>query len=144
MAVEEPFDPASADRIWQFELVPLEKGTVFTLNKVYFERGKAVLLDSSFAELDRIAEVLQENPEIKVELSGHTDNQGSARLNLQLSRDRVEVVKNYLVEHGVDHDRIKGKGYGGTRPVASNASEETRKLNRRVEFKILEGAKTRP
>jgi outer membrane protein OmpA-like peptidoglycan-associated protein len=143
MAVEESIDPATVEGTLRFELTPLEKGTVFTLNQVYFERGKAVLLDSSFAELDRVAEVLQENPEIKVELSGHTDNQGSAKLNLQLSKDRVEVVKNYLADKGVDKGRIKGKGYGGTRPVASNASERTRKLNRRVEFKILEGAKTK-
>jgi outer membrane protein OmpA-like peptidoglycan-associated protein len=103
---------------------------------VYFERGKAVLLENSYTELDRVAEVLIENPKIKIELSGHTDNQGSAKLNLELSKERVAVVENYLVAKGVDKSRIKGKGYGGTKPIASNASEETRKLNRRVEFKI--------
>jgi outer membrane protein OmpA-like peptidoglycan-associated protein len=120
-----------------FSLTPLTVGTTIRLNKVYFERGKAVLLDSSYAELDNLVEMLKENPDIKIELSGHTDNQGNAKLNLKLSQDRVEAVKAYLVAKGIDAKRIKGKGYGGTRPVASNASEETRRLNRRVEFKII-------
>ncbi len=120
-----------------FSLTPLTVGTTIRLNKVYFERGKAVLLDSSYAQLDNVVEMLKENPDIKIELSGHTDNQGNAKLNLKLSQDRVEAVKTYLVSKGIEAKRIKGKGYGGTRPVASNASEETRKLNRRVEFKII-------
>ncbi len=120
-----------------FSLSPLTVGTTIRLNKVYFERGKAVLLDSSYAELDHLVEMLKENPDIKIELSGHTDNQGSPKLNMKLSQDRVDAVKAYLVSKGIDPKRIKGKGYGGTRPVASNASEETRRLNRRVEFKIL-------
>ncbi len=128
----------SADgKVVVFSLTPLTVGTTIRLNKVYFERGKAVLLDSSYAELDNLVEMLKENPDIKIELSGHTDNQGNAKLNLKLSQDRVEAVKAYLVSKGIDAKRIKGKGYGGTRPVASNASEETRRLNRRVEFKII-------
>jgi outer membrane protein OmpA-like peptidoglycan-associated protein len=120
-----------------FALNPLEVGATIQLNKVYFERGKAILIDSSYAELDRLTDMLMENPEVKIELAGHTDNQGSSKLNLQLSKDRVEVVVDYLVDKGIDAKRIRGKGYGGTRPVASNASEATRRLNRRVEFTIL-------
>ena len=122
---------------YTFYLVPLEVGTTIRLSKVYFEQSKAVLIDSSFTELDRVADMLQENPNVKIELTGHTDNQGDSRLNLKLSQERVDVVKQYLVDKGIDANRIKGKGFGGTRPVASNASEETRKLNRRVEFKII-------
>ncbi len=118
-------------------LTPLEVGETIQLNKVYFERATAVLLDESFAELNQLADMLSENPNVKIELSGHTDNQGSSKLNLSLSQERVNKVKMYLTEHGVEGNRIKGKGYGGTKPIASNASEETRKLNRRVEITIL-------
>lgn len=128
---------ASGDQNVTFVLTPLEVGTTITLNKVYFTRGTAELLDESFVELGKVVDMMAENPEIKIELSGHTDNQGSSKLNLKLSQDRVEKVKLYLTEHGIESKRIKGKGYGGTRPVASNASETTRKLNRRVEIKIL-------
>ena len=137
MGVREAVVPQSGGVSRNFELAPLEVGETIRLNKVYFKRGTADLLEGSFAELDRVVEMLRENPNIKIELSGHTDNQGNSKLNLKLSQDRVDKVKQYLVEHGIDARRIKGKGYGGTRPVASNASEETRKLNRRVEIKIL-------
>lgn len=121
----------------EYYLDPLEIGTTIRLNKVYFERGTAELLNESFDEIDLVAEMMTENPSIRIELSGHTDNNGNSKLNLKLSQERVEKVKKYLVEHGVDSKRIKGKGYGGTKPVSSNATEETRKLNRRVEFTIL-------
>lgn len=120
-----------------FVLTPLEVGTTIRLNKVYFNRGTSDLLQDSFDELDRVVEMMNENPDVKIELSGHTDNQGSSKLNLKLSQERVDKVKQYLSEHGISAKRIKGKGYGGTKPVASNASEATRKLNRRVEITIL-------
>ena len=81
--------------------------------------------------------LLQEYPEMEIALAGHTDNQGSAKLNLELSQDRVETVVLYLVGKGVARNRLTGKGFGGTKPIASNRSETTRKLNRRVEFTIL-------
>jgi outer membrane protein OmpA-like peptidoglycan-associated protein len=136
MSAEESVQLSEPVTSYTFDLTPLVVGSLFRLNKVYFERGTASLIDSSFAELDRLSEVLSENPTIEIELAGHTDNQGSSRLNLRLSRDRVEEVKKYLVEKGIEEARIEGKGYGGTRPVASNAGEQTRKLNRRVEIVI--------
>jgi len=120
-----------------FELTPLEVGATITLNEVYFERGTANLLEDSYSELERVIEMMDENPNVKIELAGHTDNQGNSKLNLKLSQERVDIVKQYLTEHSIDGKRIKGKGYGGTRPVASNASEDSRKLNRRVEITIL-------
>ena len=120
-----------------FSLTPLEVGATIRLNKVYFERGTSELLEESFAELDQVVDMMTENPTVKIELSGHTDNQGNSKLNIKLSQERVEKAKRYLTEHGIESKRIKGKGYGGTKPEASNASEETRKLNRRVEIKIL-------
>lgn len=137
MGITETIDLEGNSLSKDFELTPLEVGATIRLNKVYFERGTSTLLDDSFGDLERVVEMMEENPDVKIELSGHTDNQGSSKLNVKLSQERVDVVKMYLTEHGVDGKRIKGKGYGGTRPVASNASEESRKLNRRVEITIL-------
>ena len=81
--------------------------------------------------------MMLQNPDIEIELAGHTDNRGSQKLNLELSEQRVQVVKKYLAEKGVKEKRVNGQGYGGAKPIASNASEETRKLNRRVEFTII-------
>lgn len=121
-----------------FYLTPLEQGATFQINNVLFERGTASLVDSSYAELDNIVEMMAENPALKIEIGGHTDNQGDARLNLRLSEQRVETVINYLTKKGIQESRIVGKGYGGMKPISSNSSENTRKLNRRVEFTILE------
>lgn len=123
--------------IQNFYLAPLEVGSTFQLNNVLFERGTSNLIDSAYLELDKVVEMMEENPKVKIEISGHTDNQGDARLNLKLSQQRVEKVVNYLTDKGLSRDRIVGKGYGGTKPIASNRSESTRKLNRRVEFTIL-------
>ncbi|MGB5929266.1 MAG: OmpA family protein, partial [Cyclobacteriaceae bacterium] len=118
------------------ELVPLEVGTTVQLDNILFRRGTPEILPGSENDLRRVYEVLSENPGIRIELGGHTDNRGSGRLNLKLSRERVEAVKAYLVEMGIDDKRIEGVGYGGTKPIASNSTEETRRLNRRVEFVI--------
>ncbi len=137
MSITEEITLSGEDMSMEFALTPLEIGATIRLNKVYFERGTSTLLDESFDELDQVVAMMEENPSVKIELSGHTDNQGSSKLNLQLSQERVDKVELYLIEHGIEGKRIKGKGYGGTRPVASNASEETRRLNRRVEITIL-------
>lgn len=137
MGITEEVVLSDVDLTINFKLMPLDVGTTITLNKVYFDRGTSQLLDDSYIELGRVVEMMKENPTVKIELSGHTDNQGNSKLNIQLSQERVDVVKKYLEDHGVEANRIRGKGYGGTRPVASNASEESRKLNRRVDFTIL-------
>ena len=120
-----------------FALRPLAVGTTVRLNNVMFQQSTAVLVDESSAALDKVVQMLRDNPSMEIMLTGHTDNQGSSRANIKLSQERVEAVKNYLVSRGIDPARIQGKGFGGTRPVASNANEESRKLNRRVEFTIL-------
>jgi len=121
----------------QFELFGLEEGTTIQLKSVLFKRGTADILDGSFEELDRVYNMLKKNPNIEIELSGHTDNTGSAKLNIELSQERSDRIKEYLVDKGVDAKRLESKGYGGARPIASNKSESTRKLNRRVEFTII-------
>jgi outer membrane protein OmpA-like peptidoglycan-associated protein len=77
-----------------------------------------------------------ENPKVKIELMGHTDGRGVHADNVKLSQQRVNKVKEYLVSKGVDASRISGKGFGGSKPIASNNTEESRKMNRRVEFVI--------
>ncbi|MFL5729984.1 MAG: OmpA family protein [Cytophagaceae bacterium] len=118
-------------------LAPIKAGSKIALNNVFFEQSKPVLLPSSYAELDRLVQILMENPSIKIEIDGHTDNVGDPKKNQKLSEDRVKTIKNYLISKGVSATRLSGKGYGGSKPIASNAKEETRKLNRRVEFTIV-------
>jgi outer membrane protein OmpA-like peptidoglycan-associated protein len=119
-----------------FKLQPVEVGTTVNLKDVLFEQGKTILLPQSYPELDLVIAFLKSNPNVKIELSGHTDNRGIPGQNLKLSQARVDKVKSYLVSKGIDKKRITGKGYGGARPIASNDTEETRLLNRRVEFTI--------
>ncbi|RTQ51752.1 hypothetical protein EJV47_06805 [Hymenobacter gummosus] len=117
-------------------LRPLAVGATTALDKVQFEQGQAALLSSSFAALDQLAALLAQNPGMTIELRGHTDNVGDPQKNVTLSEQRVAAVKTYLVNHGVAAERISGKGLGGAEPRASNEREETRKLNRRVEFRV--------
>jgi len=95
------------------------------------------LLKESYDELNVVVDLLRTNPKIEIELAGHTDNRGDAKLNQKLSQSRVDKVKAYLVSQGINAKRIRGKGYGGKRPISSGESEESRKLNRRVEFTIV-------
>ncbi|GAL83227.1 outer membrane protein [Sporocytophaga myxococcoides] len=118
-------------------LTPLEVGEDIPLKNVFFVRSEPKLLPISYPELNKLAKLLIENPTIEIELSGHTDNMGNPEKNVTLSEQRVETVKNYLISKGISGDRISGKGYGGSKPIADNTKEETRKLNRRVEFKIV-------
>lgn len=119
-------------------MVPVEVGEVIRLNNIFFDFGKADLLDTSYPELDRVVKLLSENPKISIELSGHTDNVGSDTDNLKLSDDRAKSVVAYLISKKINGYRVLAKGYGESQPIASNDNEEGRLLNRRVEFKITE------
>jgi OmpA-OmpF porin, OOP family len=119
-----------------FTLQPVEVGTKVNLKNVLFAQTRSDILPESYRELDMVVNFLKSNPTVKIELSGHTDNRGIHTDNVKLSHQRVTKVKDYLVEHGIDSKRISGKGYGGTRPIASNETEESRRMNRRVEFTI--------
>ena len=123
--------------IRDYALTPIEVGATVNLENVLFDRGNAVMLPGSYETLDEVAEFLQENPNVEIEVAGHTDNQGRADLNLELSQERAAAVKQYLVDQGVATNRISQVGYGGTRPLVSNAIEEERSKNRRVEFTIV-------
>lgn len=119
-------------------LEPLLVGKTIALKDVLFERASSNILPSSKDQLNLVFEMMQENPKIKILLKGHTDNRGNPESNKKLSQERVDVVKAYLKFMGIDEDRIEGIGYGGEQPIASNETEDTRRLNRRVEFEIVE------
>lgn len=117
---------------------PIEVGQSIKLKNIFFDFGKSTLKKESFPELDKLFKFLSDNPDIKVEIAGHTDNKGKADKNLQLSRWRARSVQQYIVQKGIDISRIKFNGYGMTKPVADNKTEKGRALNRRVEFTILD------
>jgi len=118
-------------------LEPLEVGRTIRLENVLFKRGSAIMIDVSFEELDGVVDMLKNNPEINIMLKGHTDGNGDKLQNIKLSQERVETVKKYLVSNGISKKRINGIGLGGEEPIASNDTEEARKLNRRVEFEVM-------
>ncbi len=126
------------DSVWTIQLEPLIIGNIIELSNVLFERASDKFLSGSESQLNLMVRMMNENPEVMIFLSGHTDNTGNKAANIKLSQDRVDAVKQYLVDNGVEAKRISGKGFGGTKPIASNADEETRKLNRRVEFEVVE------
>ena len=124
-------------------LAPIEIGQVFRLNNVFFDFDKYDLRPESFTELNRVVMFLNEYPKIEIEMSAHTDSRGSDEYNVTLSHNRARAVMEYIVEKGIAVSRITFKGYGETKPVASNTNAdgsdnvEGRQLNRRVEFMIL-------
>ncbi len=119
-----------------FRLRPVEVGTMVNLKNVLFAQGKTDILAESYPELDLVVAFLKENPTVRIELMGHTDGRGVPADNVKLSQERVNKVKEYLVSKGIEGRRISGKGFGGSRPIASNDTEESRRMNRRVEFVI--------
>lgn len=118
-------------------LAPIEIGQVVRLNNVFFDFDKYDLRNESFVELDRVVQLLKENPAIEIEMSAHTDSKGSDVYNLKLSDGRAKSVREYIISKGVAENRIVSQGYGEGKPVATNETEEGRQLNRRVEFKIV-------
>lgn len=109
--------------------------------QIHFEYNKATIRRISYGVLDAVVEVLDKNPDIKIEVQGHTDNRGSANYNKKLSERRAGSVMKYLVSHGVDPDRLTSQGYGFDRPLVPNTSDQNRALNRRVQFVRTEGTK---
>ncbi len=118
-------------------LAPIEVGEVIQMHNILFRRGTDRFLPSAYPELDRLVNLMKENPNIEIMLMGHTNNIGDHDKLVALSEKRVEAVKKYLVDHGIDPKRIKGKGYGPDKPIASNETPEGRQKNQRVEFKII-------
>ena len=103
---------------------------------IQFETAKATIKTISYPILDQIVAVLEMNPSYKLEISGHTDNQGDYEKNVKLSQDRAQAVMEYLISKGIDSERLTAVGYGPDRPIADNSTSQGRKTNRRVEFEI--------
>ncbi len=120
-----------------FYLRKVEVGTRVVLDNIYFETGKAVLRSESFEALDQVYRFLENNPDLKLEISGHTDNTGSLRVNERLSKARAKAVVDYLLERGLPSEMLIYEGYADTQPVAPNDTAEGRERNRRVEFKVI-------
>lgn len=130
-------DLMSLENQYTIRLEPLETGRTITFKHVLFHQGKSEFIEGTIGELDLVVEMLEENPDVRIFLKGHTDNVGNKVLNIQLSQARVNAVRDFLIEKGIDKSRISGKGFGGINPIADNRKEETRKLNRRVEFEVI-------
>jgi outer membrane protein OmpA-like peptidoglycan-associated protein/tetratricopeptide (TPR) repeat protein len=116
----------------------VEVGQSIVLRNIFFDTGAAELRPESYAELGILYKLMVDNPSLKIEISGHTDNVGSAGLNQRLSERRARAVVDFLIERGIDRERLTFKGYGFDRPIASNETAEGRQMNRRTEFEIIE------
>jgi outer membrane protein OmpA-like peptidoglycan-associated protein len=123
--------------IRDFQLEPIEIGAKLILKSIFFEFGKSTLKPESFIQLDNVVLLMRSTPNLRIEISGHTDNVGSAKGNQKLSEDRAKAVVDYLGSRGIDIIRLEFKGYGFSQPVASNSTADGRSQNRRVEFKII-------
>ncbi len=120
--------------------IALEKakeGSIVVLNNIFFDVDKYDLQDRSKSELQKIIRFLTENPQLRIEISGHTDNSGSAVYNRELSEKRARSVFKYLTQSSINSKRLSIKGYGPDQPIASNETEEGRQQNRRIEFKVM-------
>lgn len=130
-------DGSSASAALTLTLTSLKVGSAARLNNIFFETDRSVLYASSFTELDRLLQLMIEDPKLVISVEGHTDDVGSAEHNSALSLARATAVKEYLVSKGIAAGRVKTEGFGSARPQVGNTDEASRALNRRVEFKIL-------
>ena len=117
-----------------FRLTPIKQGGRFTLKNLYFETDSPELKGKSFFELNKLITYLNLNPSLKLEIRGHTDNSGSTKHNLSLSRQRAKAVYDYLTAHNIKAERLSYSGYGASQPVADNSTSEGKAKNRRVEL----------
>lgn len=121
------------------DTIPEEvKAFTGVIEGIEFDVGKATIRQVSFAKLDKAVNVLKKYPSLRLEVSGHTSSEGAADFNQKLSEDRAASVKTYIVEHGIEANRIETRGAGSSEPVADNKTAAGRARNRRIEFKILQ------
>lgn len=112
-------------------------GEVVTMQNIFFATGESEILQQSYNELYKLRKLLESNPEMRIELRGHTDNQGTVEFNQRLSESRAQAVAEYLMEKGIDSRRLTWIGFGKSKPVADNNTAEGRCKNRRVEYRVL-------
>ena len=127
----------SKDGFLIIELEKVKPGT-FILENIFFEKSKSSLKKSSLVELNKVLKLMQINPDLKIQISGHTDSDGDDDFNLELSINRAKSVVNWLIENNIDQNRLSFKGYGETRPIEENNSIANKAKNRRTELTIIE------
>jgi len=132
-SAKQKFDPLTLD----IYLDPAKSGRSAVLNNLFFDSNQAVIKPRSRTELDRLVEFLRQDPNLRVEVAGYTDNVGTPAANLTLSQRRAQAVLGYLTSHGIAAARLRAHGYGEAKPVAANDSDATRAQNRRIELRIL-------
>ena len=128
------------DTVIDIQLVSIEQiksGQSITINNVFFDFDQSTLKPASKSELTRLAQFMDDNPALVIEVGGHTDNKGTAAYNTKLSKERAESVRQFLINKGIVAQRLKARGYGFEQPVATNDTPEGRAQNRRVEFRVL-------
>jgi outer membrane protein OmpA-like peptidoglycan-associated protein/Tol biopolymer transport system component len=118
-------------------LQPIEVNAAIVLKNIFFDVNKYDLKPESQVELDKIVQLLNDNPTVKIQIEGHTDNVGTAADNLKLSENRAKAAVNYLISKGIPAARLTAKGFGATKPIADNKTEEGRARNRRTELKVV-------
>jgi outer membrane protein OmpA-like peptidoglycan-associated protein/tetratricopeptide (TPR) repeat protein len=118
-------------------LKPLEVNAVAELKNIFFETNKYDLRPESGTELDEIVQLMKDNPTVKIQINGHTDNSGKTADNMRLSEDRAKAVTTYLIAKGINPARLSSKGWGDTQPIADNNTPEGRARNRRTELKVI-------
>jgi len=133
-----PADASFKTYVKNIQLKRIEKGQSIVLRNIFFDTNKYDLKQESTAELDLVVKIMMELDDINVEISGHTDSDGSAQLNQKLSENRAKSVVDYLISKGIEASRLKYVGYGKDQPIASNDTKEGKQENRRTEFKIVE------
>lgn len=132
--IPEEADKQTIEQIISMERIAVNKTIV--LKNIFFDNAKSTLRKESLVEIENVYNLLMENPTMEVEISGHTDNVGGAKYNQNLSKNRAKAVVDALVAKGINISRLTSKGYGYTKPVATNTTAEGRQLNRRTEFKV--------
>jgi outer membrane protein OmpA-like peptidoglycan-associated protein/tetratricopeptide (TPR) repeat protein len=118
-------------------LQPIEVNASIVLKNIFFDVNKYDLKPESQVELDKVVQLMQDNPAVKIQIEGHTDNVGNAADNLKLSENRAKAVVNYLAGKNISVTRLTAKGFGATKPIAENTTEEGRAQNRRTELKVV-------
>jgi len=134
-----PLEGASADLVVNrtFSINEGGVGSVMKLEHLSFGLGEATILDASHDELDKLAEMLNNTPNMRMRLEGHTDYVGNPTANLNLSQMRVDAVKKYLTDKGINANRLETKAFGGSQPIVQSSSSSERAANRRVEVRII-------
>jgi len=120
------------------KLLAMEPGRRFVFEDLQFAPNQSALVAEFIPELERVIRLMHVRPNMRISIEGHADSTGTAEANLELSEQRAVAVKRYLEQSGIEPNRIETKGYGSTRPIATNATEAGRQLNRRIEFLILQ------